>query len=122
MTKETQISSGLLLASDSPDGKWAGVVEDDGSTGYFYLYRHDKGIQDSILLYHSAAVPLSESDIQVYWSRDSRKCGVAVRGKYRAIIDVVSRQKLSRFMESIQTAGIRDKGWLLGLPEAKEDS
>jgi hypothetical protein len=110
-------SRGFFVAADSPDEKWSGVVEDDGETAYFYLQLHGRGVQDSILLYHSNTVSVSKCDVEINWTTDSTKCGVAILGVYRAIFDLKSSQKLSRAMGSWQAEGIQSKDWLLGLPK-----
>jgi hypothetical protein len=116
MAEDFQEDGRLCVTVDSPDKKWAAIVEDDGDTGYFYLHLHGKGIQESIFLYKSNIIVLDKDDVEVYWTMDSTKCGVAIWKAYRAIIDLKRNQKLFKVLDSVLAEGIQAKVWILGLP------
>ena len=120
-------------------GNLVGIFEDDGETGWLYLY--DAGTaergQDAILAFapaynRSADVQPSEDDVWVAWSLDFSKVAVLVRGgprlivdDFRAIIDVKTLQSRHQLYRGPGSSGIHDEQWLYGFewtwtPESKK--
>lgn len=61
MDEITRNDTGFILAADSPDRRWAGVVEDGGKVTYFYVYKHGKGILGATPLHSKRGARLRES-------------------------------------------------------------
>jgi hypothetical protein len=93
-----------------------GVFEDDGETGYLYLYELDgNGIVRHLHIYdRSPKLMVQEQDVRVVWSADFTKVGVLIWGKMRGIIDLASGQEGRVWLESRETPGIDDAEWLKG--------
>jgi hypothetical protein len=106
--------NGFVAAADRSDGL-AGVFEDDGDTGYLYLYNENRGVVRHLHVYsRNARLNVTESDVYVCWSTDGNKCGVVILGKMRGIIDVNMKTEGRVFMETNQSPGIGDEDWLEG--------
>lgn len=60
----------------------AGVFEDDGDTGYLYLYEQDgRGVLEALQIYNcSKELNVDENDVTVIWSSDGNSveslCGM----------------------------------------------
>lgn len=98
-----------------PDGL-AGVFEDDGETGYLYIYQPTTGeILRYLHLYdRSEDLNVKPDDVRVLWSIDFSKCGVIIWGKMRGIIDVKHEREGRVWLENRNTPGISDREWLHG--------
>ena len=92
------------------------VFEDDGETGYLYVYEpNGRGIMNHLRVYvRSATVDVEEEDVAVEWSRDFSKCGVRIWGKLRGIINVQTKKEGRVLLEDRNTPGIGDPSWLDG--------
>jgi hypothetical protein len=104
----------------------AAVFEDDGTTGYLYLYR-EGGKQPGILRHlhvydRNPRLKVSEGDVFVCWSADENKCGVVIHGKMRGIIDVKNNVEGRVWMETNESPGIGDEKWLKGFEAYFEES
>jgi hypothetical protein len=106
---------GFIVEAEGPRSL-VGVFEDDGETGYLYIYEPDgQGVVNHLRIYvRTLRLQVDESDVQVEWSRDFSKCGVRIWGKLRGIIDVVSKQEGRVLLEDRNTPGIGDTKWLAG--------
>lgn len=93
-----------------------GVFEDDGDTGYLYIYEPEGGgVLNHLHIYdRKPELDIQEADVEVEWSTDLSKCGVRIWSKMRGIIDVVSKQEGRAWLENRQTPGIGDPKWLAG--------
>jgi hypothetical protein len=93
-----------------------GVFEDDGETGYLYIYDEDgKGILKHLRIYGTAEkLSIQEPDVQVIWSTDGSKCGVVIWGGIRGIIDTARSQELRSDFEDRNSPPISDPQWLEG--------
>ena len=93
-----------------------GVFEDDGETGYLYLYEPGgrEIFRDLHIYDRSPNLPVEEHDVQVLWSEDLTKCGVLIWGKMRGIINLATGQDGRVWLESRSTPGIGDVEWLKG--------
>ena len=105
----------LMLEAQGPDELFAIFSEDEGS-GYFYVYKPEsQKVLARILIYESGQkLSVRESDVQVMWSSGYKKCGVAMYGKMRGVIDVEKGQDGRVWLESRETPGIGDAEWLSG--------
>lgn len=109
-------SGEFVIDAEGPRGVF-GVFEDDGKTGYLYLYKIDGGIARHLHLYdRSLGLSVHEQDVSVIWSSDLTKCGVTIWGKMRGIIDLVSGREGRVWLEDRRTPGIGDAKWLEGFP------
>jgi hypothetical protein len=110
--QETPLTTNFILYSTGPDDLFA-VFEDDGKTGYLYLYNSaEKKPLEHLLIYD--AVKVVPQDIWVGWSENGAKCGVAIWNKMRGIIDRIKKQEGRVKLESRNTPGIDDEEWLNG--------
>ncbi|MFO0451563.1 MAG: DUF2251 domain-containing protein [Pseudomonadota bacterium] len=93
-----------------------GVFEDDGETGYLYLYEPGgREVFQHLHLYdRKPSLPVQEQDVRVIWSEDFSKAGVLIWGKMRGIINVDTGQEGRVWLEDRSTPGIGDSGWLMG--------
>jgi hypothetical protein len=93
-----------------------GVFEDDGETGYLYIYEPAEGVVlRHLRIYNrSLAVDVQEGDVEVEWSADLTKCGVRIWNKLRGIIDIARGLEGRVLVENRQTPGISDEQWLSG--------
>jgi hypothetical protein len=115
-----------MASADSSDGKFVreaagppglfGVFEDDGETGYLYLYEpggrevfHHLHIYD-----RTPHLSVREEDVRVVWSENLSKVGVQIWGAMRGIINVATGQEGRVWLESRDTPGIDDEEWLSG--------
>ena len=106
---------GFTKEASGPNGIF-GVFDDDGETGYLYLYEpHGRGIFAHVRVYSEAqSLKVIESDVVVQWSFDLGKCGVTIWGKMRAIIYLQSGQSGRVLIENRGSPGIGDNEWLSG--------
>jgi hypothetical protein len=117
------MDSGNARASDfvaeaaGPSGLF-GVFEDDGETGYLYLYEPgDRGVVRHLHIYdRTPDLAVQEQDVRVVWTEDLSKVGVLIWGRMRGIINLVTGQEGRVWLESRNTPGIGDPAWLKGFP------
>src|SRR5438270_13923166 len=91
---QTPILTNFILSARGPNKTFA-VFEDDGKSGYLYLY---SSAEQTVLRFlhvydHPQKLAISPQDINVAWSEDYAKCGVIIWGKMRGIIDLKSGQE-----------------------------
>jgi hypothetical protein len=93
-----------------------GVFEDDGDTGYLYLYEPGgREVFGHLHVYdRNPNLPVQEGDVRVLWSDDLSKVGVLIWGKMRGIVNVVTGQEGRVWLENRNTPGIGDTEWLKG--------
>jgi len=105
----------FIKEAPGPPGLF-GVFEDDGRTGYLYLYEPDgRGIVTHLGIYdRSPDLNVSEEDVEVEWSTDLSKCGVRIWGQMRGIIDLALKREGRVLLENRNTPGIGDSEWLDG--------
>lgn len=92
------------------------VFEDEGDTGYLYVYSsREQEIDRYVHIYdRSEKLPVMREDVEVIWSEDGNKCGVVIWGKLRGIINLISNQEGRVWLESRDTPGVGDEEWLKG--------
>ncbi len=108
-------SNGFVKEAAGPEGVFA-VFEDDGETGYLYVYEPGgKEISRHLHIYdRSPRLLIEDRDVQVLWSTDGSKCGVLIWNKMRGIIDLVSGKEGRVWLEDRDTPGVADAEWLEG--------
>jgi hypothetical protein len=113
--EDTPLATNFILQATGPDELFA-VFEDDGKTGYLYLYNvAAKKIVEHLLIYdRSDTVRVFPQDVWVGWSEEGFKCGVAVWNKMRGIIDRIEKRQGRVKLENRGTPGIDDQEWLKG--------
>jgi len=112
---------GFIVDKEGPQGLFA-VFEDDGETGFLYVYDPSKEENNKIIkhvqIYNaSKKLKLKEEDVIVTWSNDGDKCGVIILGGLRGIIDLKNNREGRIFMEERDKKTISDKEWLSGFNE-----
>ena len=105
----------FIIDSAREDGLFC-YFEDDGETGYLYLYEEDgAGIIDHLHIYDDPEqIGVTEDDIEVVWSKNQGKCGVKIWGNFYGIFDLDSNKKISMTVEGRETAPISDPALLEG--------
>jgi len=106
----------FLVAALDSNGKRAAVFEDDGETGYLYVYSVSAAVvQAHAHVYdRSDALQIAKDSVDVLWSTDESKCGVRIWGQMRGIIDLRKRREGRAWLENRDTPGINDPEWLRG--------
>ena len=107
--------SDFILDKVGPSGL-ACVFEDDGETGYLYLYDpNGRGVLEDLQIYNRAGeLKVNEKDVQVVWSTDGSKCGVRIWNGMRGIIHIRRKEKGRAKLESRDSPPITDPEWLAG--------
>jgi hypothetical protein len=105
--------SKFVTEAAGPQGLF-GVFEDDGETGYLYLYEPGgREVFQHLHLYdRTPNLPVQEQDVRLVWSEDLSKVGVLIWGKMRGIINLATGQERRVWLESRNTPGIGDAEWL----------
>jgi hypothetical protein len=105
----------LVTALDS-NGKRAAVFEDEGETGYLYIYSiATAAVQTYVHVYdRNDALQIAKDSVDVLWSTDESKCGVRIWGQMRGIIDLRMRKEGRAWLENRDSPGISDTEWLRG--------
>jgi len=111
----TPVETNFIHYASGPNRTFA-VFEDYAETGYLYLYsRPEQTVLRSLHVYdRSKKLDVTPGDVEVMWATGKTKCGVAIWGKMRGIIDLASGQEGRVRMESRDTPGIGDREWLEG--------
>ena len=109
--------SDFIVDAVGPHGL-AGVFEDDGDTGYLYLYEQDgRGVLEAVQIYNcSKELNVNASDVTLMWSSDGSKCGVFVWNGLRGIIDLAKNETISSKVTSRDSPPISDPELLRRFP------
>jgi hypothetical protein len=106
---------GFVSDAQGPPGLF-GVFEDDGETGYLYLY--EPGGREVFRHVHvydrTPDLPIKPTDVSVIWSEDLTKCGVMIWNQIRGIIDLQGGREGRVWLENRDTPGIAESEWLRG--------
>lgn len=115
LESETPIETNFVLYEKRPDELFA-VFEDDGASGYLYLYdARQQQIVEHVHNYdRSEKLSVREQDVEIAWSQDGLKCGVLIWNKMRGIIDRQKPLPGRVWMEDQDSPGIADNDWLRG--------
>ena len=113
--EEMAIETNFIIYEKGPDRRFA-VFEDEGATGYLYLYdSKEKKVTRHLHLYNrSKDLAVSREAVKVLWAAGHAKCGVLIWGEMRGIIDLESGKEGRVWMENRHTPGIGDQKWLEG--------
>lgn len=86
-----------------------GVFEDNGETGYLYIYdAAAEKITTHLHVYdRSPSVTVNEEDVFVTWTSDFSRCGVVIWGEMMGVIDVRSGKVWGARIESKATLGLQ---------------
>jgi hypothetical protein len=119
--EDTPIETNFVLY-DKGLGPWFAVFEDEGETGYLYLYDSARrNVLQHLQIYDQAkTLDVAPEDVEVVWSADGAKCGVIIWNKMRGIIDRVKTQEGRVKLDSRESPGIGDKEWLKGFDLFRE--
>jgi hypothetical protein len=117
MTGNDQIESqtGFICEASGSSGL-VGVFEDDGDTGYLYVYDpNGRGVLTHLHVYdRRPELLVRKVDVRVVWSSDWQKCGVIILDKFRGIINIATGEEGRVWMEKTNSPGIADKKLLRG--------
>ena len=102
---------GFIVDAEGPPGLF-GVFEDDGETGYLYLYRPDSPIEHALFIYNRADLGIEPSDVEVVWSRDRAHVGVRILDEMRGIVEVATKRDVRAPFRKRDAPGIVDHEWL----------
>ena len=107
MSSEVHLSETITIGSHitfdcpSPITNFAVVFEDDGDTGYFYglnLENKKRPVLDALHIYNVKDVLDKDISLklEIRWSNDGLKSGLAINGFMHAIFDFESRKAYCR--------------------------
>jgi hypothetical protein len=115
MESKNATANEFVKEAPGPQGVF-GVFEDDGETGYLYLYEPGRRevFQHLHIYDRTPNLPVQEQDVRVVWSEDLSKVGVQIWGKMRGIINLATGQEGRVWLENRNTPGIGDAAWLKG--------
>lgn len=105
----------FIVDESGPEGL-VGVFEDDGETGYLYVYKPDgEGVIKHLQIYDCAKkLNVQEGDVKVAWSVDGSKCGVIIWNGMRGIIDLKHDEEGRVQLTDPNSPPISDTEWLKG--------
>jgi hypothetical protein len=103
------------MEAAGPSGLF-GVFEDDGETGYLYLY--EPGGREVFCHLHlydrTPDLSVQDQDVRVIWSDDLSKVGVQIWGVMRGIINLATGEETRAWLENRDTPEIGNVEWLKG--------
>lgn len=101
------------------DDALCGVFEDEGDTGYLYIYDPRKRVVMRYLQVYTCAreLRIKPNEVRILWSSGNRKCAVAILGQIRGIIDLDQERPSRAWMTSRESPGVNDADWLRGFHE-----
>lgn len=92
-----------------------GDQEGTPAGGYLYVWDSiNEAILRNLEIYSHSAHEVKESDIQVFWSTDLTKCGVAIWGRMRGVIEITSSREIVAPLNNPASPAITDDKWLEG--------
>ena len=105
-----------FVVYESFNNDLVGFFEDDIDTGYLYVYhRKRKKIVKHLQVYTRVAyLGILRNDVRVLWAEDGHKCGVAIWGALRGIIDLSGDREGRILVESKDTPPIVEPDWVSG--------
>ena len=106
--------SSFILSSPGSNGILA-VFEDDGETGWFYLYEaRQKKILQATHIYNHSNVAVLADEVDIGWAANDSACGLAVFGQFRAFLAVSGNLALRKPVLSDDEDGIPEQEWPRG--------
>lgn len=83
--------------------------------GYLYISdRKDQRIIRHLEIYNDPGLSVHEDDVRIFWSSDGNKCGVAIWGRMRGIINVANGLEMHVPLKGRHSDAITDHEWLSG--------
>jgi hypothetical protein len=110
----------LFVADDSGPEGYAAFFEDTLGESETppggYLYVKDCNAEKIVrhLEIYKRSLEIEEGDVQILWSSDGKKCGVAIWGKMRGIINLATTEEISVPLNGRHSPAITDPQWLEG--------
>jgi len=95
------IGNPITIDCPSPKTSFSVVFEDDGETGYFYglhLENQKQPVLDALHIYNAKDVLDTDVSLklEIIWSNDGLKSGLAINGFVHAVFDFESRKAYCR--------------------------
>jgi len=113
-SEEVELSereSGFIVFAAGRGGVF-GVFEDDGETGWFYLYRAEESrIFRCTHVYNRVRVSPGADDVDVVWSSDYETCAVAIWAQLHAFLGVTNGIEMRQPLLSNETYGFNVSDW-----------
>lgn len=99
--QELRVGTPTLVETESPNGRFGVVFEDDEQTGYFYardFTRDATDISDALHIYSVESVTDRHhpSEVHILWSRDSLKACLIINRYPHAVFDFTARRGYRR--------------------------
>ena len=112
---ETTLQTNFIVSSQGSGSTFA-VFEDEGDTGYLYLFSYeDEQVLRCVHVYDRGPnLEVNVDDVAVKWSRDLTKCGATIFGEMHAVIDTLKQSEIRAWLDDSASPGIIDSDWLLG--------
>lgn len=90
------MSEEMFLSKTRTIGDFAGVIEDDGDSVYFYLYELNKDngnrVIGAIFLF-SSLKDIPAADVAITWDPIENKVGAFIKGELWAVFNVAERSQ-----------------------------
>jgi hypothetical protein len=105
--------SGFIKELEGRRGLFA-VFEDDGETGYLYIYfpQEQKILFDLNIYTRGSKIQPREDDVELVWTRDYTLCGARVYWKLRGYIDLKKQKRENMYFIKPDDQGINDSIFL----------
>ena len=115
MESRSASPSGFVIETAGLAGVFA-IFEDDGETGYLYLYEPGgREVFQHLHIYdRTPNLHVKDEDVRIFWSQDFSKVGALIWGKMLGIVNLTTGQERRVWLESRDTPGIVDAEWLRG--------
>jgi hypothetical protein len=83
--------------------------------GYLYISdRKDQKIIRHLEIYDQLGLDIHEDDVQIFWSADGSKCGIAIWGRMRGVINLINGREVRFLLKDRHSDAITDREWLSG--------
>lgn len=95
------------------------LEEETPPGGYLYISnRKDQRIIRHLEIYnHHPGLGIREDDVQIFWSADGSKCGVAIWGRMRGVINLANGCEVRSLLNNRHSNAITDREWLSGFED-----
>lgn len=99
--QEIQVGTPAIIETDSSNGEFGVVFEDDGETGYFYARDFrvpDSTFEDALHIYSVEGVTDADlaSMVHIVWSADQSKACLIINRHPHAVFDFEAKRGYSR--------------------------
>jgi hypothetical protein len=109
------LQTSFVLEAPGPK-KWRCIFEDEGDTGYLYLFDHERRtiVQHLHIYDRTAELQIHAGDVRLQWDLTGTKCGVVIWEKIRGIIDLAKKRPGRVWLADRNSPGIADPDWMTG--------